>query len=116
MYINSFKDLKVWGKAHKLSLEVYKMTKTFPEDEKFGLISQVRRSAVSICANIVEGYMKSTSDFKRFLSIARGSLEETKYYLILSKDLFYLSDSDYVRLLGICDEIGKMIFSLSRRL
>jgi len=83
MKIQTFQDLRVWGDAHRLILEIYKVTRSFPEEEKFGLTSQIRRAAISICANISEGYKKSRNDFVRFLMIAQGSLEETKYHLIL---------------------------------
>lgn len=116
MKINNFQDLIVWQKSHDLVLQIYKETKSFPEEEKFGLISQIRRSAVSICANISEGYMKSSKDFVRFLEIARGSLEETKYHLILSKDLAYLEISRFNKLFSLSEEIGKMLHALSGRL
>lgn len=82
MKINTFEDLVVWQKAHEMVLTIYKITKLFPEDERFGLVVQLRRSSSSICANMAEGYTKSTKDFIRFLDIARASLEETKYHLI----------------------------------
>ena len=116
MEVKSFEDLIVWQKAHQLTLEIYKVTKTFPEIEKFGLISQIRRSTVSICSNIAEGQTKTRKDFLRFLDIARGSLEETKYHLILSKDLVYCTHEQYKDLFGLSDEIGKMIYGLSKSL
>ena len=67
MAIRTFEDLIVWQKAHQLTLTVYRLTRNFPQEEKFGLISQVRRSAASICSNIAEGYLKSTKDFSREL-------------------------------------------------
>ena len=83
--IRNFEDLLVWQKGHQFVLEIYKITQKFPEEEKFGLISQIRRSSLSICANIAEGNKKSTKDYLRFIDIAQGSLEETKYHLILKK-------------------------------
>jgi len=112
MQIRNFKDLKVWGKAHQLVIGIYSVTKHFPEGEKFGLVNQLRRSAVSICANIVEGYTKSRKDFVRYLNIARGSLEETKYHLLLSKDLNYFCSKEYTKLWEQSDEIGKMCMLL----
>ena len=116
MKINSFQDLTVWMKAHRLVLGIYKMTKEFPTEERFGQASQIRRSAVSICANIAEGYMKSRNDFLRFLDIARGSLEETKYHLILSKDLNYCSLDQFNELFLLSDEVGKMLYALRNKL
>ena len=116
MKVNGFQDLIVWQKAHELVLKIYKTTRVFPEDEKFGIVSQIRRSAVSICANIAEGGSKSTKDFIRFLDIARGSLEETKYHLILSRDLHYCTEEQFHYLFNSANEIGKMLFGLRNKL
>ena len=84
----NFQDLVVWQKAHQFVLSVYRYTESFPKNEIYGLTSQLRRSAVSIPANIAEGFKKKTRpDKARYLNIAQGSLEESRYYLILSKDL-----------------------------
>ncbi len=86
----TFEDLIVWQKAHEFVLAVYRMTRDFPKSEIYGLSSQFRRAAVSIAANIAEGFRKrSDADKVRFLNIAQGSLEECRYYLILSRDLEY---------------------------
>ncbi|GAB4007945.1 four helix bundle protein [Spirosoma migulaei] len=86
-----FRELIVWQKAHQLVLAVYNLTKNFPKEELFGLTSQLRRSAVSVPANIAEGYRKRTiPDKSKFLNIAQGSLDETHYYLILAQDLGYV--------------------------
>jgi four helix bundle protein len=86
----SFQDLIVWQKAHQFVLSVYRYTATFPKTEIYGLSSQFRRAAVSIPANVAEGFKKKTKpDKARFLNIAQGSLEECRYYLILSNDLSY---------------------------
>ena len=86
----TFKELIVWQKAHKFVLSVYNYTKGFPKAELYGLISQFRRAAVSIAANIAEGFKKrGRKDKVRFLNISQGSLEECRYYLILSEDLGY---------------------------
>ncbi|MDQ3331145.1 MAG: four helix bundle protein, partial [Planctomycetota bacterium] len=83
-----FEDLIVWQKAHALVLTIYRTTESFPRTETYGLTSQLRRSAVSIPANIAEGFRKrGRSDKARFLNISQGSLEETRYYLILARDL-----------------------------
>jgi four helix bundle protein len=90
----SFEDLLVWQKAHAHVLEIYRITKGFPKSELFGLTSQMRRAAISIPANIAEGFKKRTPREKvRVLNIAQGSLEESRYYLILAKDLSYAESS-----------------------
>jgi len=101
----NFEDLIVWQKAHALVLNVYAKTKYFPDNEIYGITSQLRRSSVSIAANIVEGFRKKGKPDKlRFYNIAQGSLEETKYYLILAKDLQYLKDTYLKELL---EEVSK---------
>lgn len=86
----SFRDLMGWQKAHQFVLAVYRFTESFPEREKYGLAHQMRRAAVSIPANIAEGFGKrSQAEKARFLNIAEGSLEECRYYLILAQDLGY---------------------------
>lgn len=86
----NFQDLVVWQKAHSLVLDVYRLTQQFPKEETYGLTSQLRRSVVSIPANIAEGFKKKgRNDKARFLNIAQGSLEESRYYLILVSDLKY---------------------------
>lgn len=85
-----FRDLKLWEKAHLLVLAVYSLSQCFPKHELYGLTSQLRRAAVSIAANIAEGFKKRTKPEKlRFLNIAQGSLEECRYYLMLAQDLGY---------------------------
>ena len=116
MPVKSFSDLEVWKIAHELVLNVYKKTKAFPEEEKFGLVSQLRRSAVSICSNIAEGGTKSRKDFVRFLEIARASLEETKYHFILARDLGYLLDGEFIELINKGDEIGKKLYRMIQSL
>jgi len=103
----SFQQLLVWQKAHQFVLLVYKTTDLFPQKEMFGLTSQFRRAAISIAANIAEGYKKK--DYKNkihFFNIAQGSLEECKYYIILSKDLNYPSDGN---LETLSEEISKLL-------
>ena len=109
--IEKFEDLEVWKKAHKLVLETYRITKGFPVEEKFGLVSQMRRSAVSIAANIAEGFKKRTSkDKSNFYNISQGSLEELRYYLILSVDIGYLKDNK--ELIYLIEEVGRMLYGL----
>jgi four helix bundle protein len=102
-----FQDLVVWQKAHQLVLRVYRLTSAYTKAEIFGLVSQMRRSAVSVPANIAEGFKrKGRSDKARVMNIAQGSLEELRYYFILSRDLEYLTSferSDDV------DEVGRML-------
>ena len=91
----SFESLIMWQEAHKTTLLVYRLTKLFPKDEQFGLTSQFRRAVVSISANIAEGYKKrSSADKLRFMNISQGSLEECRYYVLLSKDLGYISEPE----------------------
>ena len=93
----SFEDIMAWQKAHSFVLAVYKETKDFPEDERFGLTSQFRRAAVSIAANIAEGYKKlSKADKLRFFNISQGSLEECRYYCMLSRDLGYINEQTFM--------------------
>lgn len=103
----NFEDLIVWKKAHQLVLGIYKYSAFFPGNEMYGLTSQLRRSAVSIPANIAEGYKKySKLDKIRFFNIAQGSAEETKYHLILARDLNY---GDSTKLLNELEEVIKML-------
>jgi len=95
----TFKDLECWQKAHEFVKAVYAVTKQFPDDERYGLTSQFRRAAVSIAANICEGYKKlSRQDKLRFINIAQGSLEECRYYVILSLDIEYIDQAAHDRL------------------
>ena len=95
----SFKDIIAWKKAYEFVLLTYKTTHNFPEPEKFGLTSQFRRAAVSIAANIAEGYRKlSKADKLRLMNVAQGSLEECRFYVMLSKDLEYISTEEYEQL------------------
>ena len=105
----SFEDVLLWQKAHKFVLSIYKMTADFPKSEIYGLTSQIRRAAVSIPANFAEGFQKkSNSEKLRYYNIAQGSINETKYYLILILDLNYF---DTKILIEELKEIGKMLSS-----
>jgi four helix bundle protein len=107
----SFKDLVVWQKAHEFVINIYKITTSFPSEERFGLTSQMRRAAVSVPANIAEGFIKrGIKDKSNFYNTSQGSLEELKYYLILSKDLGYLKENE--GLLSKADDIGKLLNKL----
>ena len=96
----NFEDIIAWKNAHSLVILVYRITKTFPDHERFGLCSQFQRAAVSIPANIAEGYKKlSKADKLRFFNISQGSIEECRYYCILSRDLGYINEQVYTQLL-----------------
>ena len=102
-----FQDLIVWQKAHEFVLSVYRHSESYPKNEIYGLISQLRRAAVSIAANIAEGFKKKTlPDKARYLNIAQGSLEECRYYLILAKDLGYGDTADLMLQL---EEVSKLL-------
>ena len=108
----SFEDLLVWQKAHSFVLTVYRLTASFPEYEIFGLTSQFRRAAVSIPANIAEGFRRrGTSDKARFFNIAQASLEECRYYLILVRDLDY---ADAVEANRLIQEVSKLLDAYSK--
>lgn len=110
----SFEDLVVWQKAHTLVLDVYRESAEFPKRETYGLVSQIRRAAISIPANIAEGFKKrGKPDKARFLNIAQGSLEETRYYLILARDLGYLKPGDLMHQL---EEVSRMLEVYARRI
>jgi four helix bundle protein len=102
-----FQDLIVWQKAHQFVLSLYRYSESFPKSELYGLTSQARRAAVSIPANVSEGFKKKTKPDKvRFLNIAQGSLEECRYYLILAKDLDY---GDISQLMTQLEEVSKLL-------
>lgn len=116
MYEDTSK-LIVWQKAHELVLKIYEITKGFPKDEQFGLTSQIRRAAVSIPSNIVEGKARgSNKDYNRFLMIARGSLEEVKYQMLLARDLKYIDEVIYKEIYRSMDEVGRLLGGLIKRL
>lgn len=111
----SFENLQVWRKAHQFAVQTYIITRSFPDDERFGLSSQFRRAAVSVAANIAEGYKRIGKQEKlRFLNIAQGSLEECKYYIILSRDLGYISENSFNALRVLSDETGKLLVAYSK--
>src|SRR5678810_674489 len=106
MATQSFRQLMVWQKAHQFVLEVYKYTNSFPKSELYALTVQFKRAAISVAANIAEGYKKKgRADKARLMNIAQGSVEECQYYLILATDLGYGENSFLTNLL---DEISKM--------
>lgn len=111
----SFKDIIAWQKAHEFVIKVYKTTKIFPEWERYGLSSQFQRAAVSIPANIAEGYKRLSRQEKlRFMNIAQGSLEECRYYILLSKNLDYINQKTHDALNTNIEEVSKLLNSYSR--
>lgn len=115
--MRDFRKLLVWEKSHELTLEIYHVLKTFPQDELFGLISQMKRSASSIPTNIVEGAGRRTDkDFARFLSISYGSTNEIEYQIILSVDLGFLEKQKGEYLIKKVQEIRKMLYGLMNKL
>lgn len=113
--MEKFKQLKVWQKAHGLVKDIYKITKDYPQEEKFGLVSQMRRAAVGVAANIVEGTKRKTArDRKHFHVIADTSLEELKYYIILSSELNLIKEEKAEKLISDAREVGKMLSGLNK--
>ncbi|MGA8367277.1 MAG: four helix bundle protein [Candidatus Acidiferrales bacterium] len=117
MKINSFTELIVWQRSHELALEVYKLTGGFPRSERFGMVSQLRRASASVPANIAQGFgRRTTRELLRSLQIAAGEMEETRYFLILGRDLGYVGKADFDRASGLCDSVGQLIGALGRSL
>jgi len=113
--IKTFQDLIVWQKSHNLVLQVYEITSIFPSEEKYGLISQMRRAAISMASNIVEGFKRRTvKDSLNFYNISAGSLDELKYQLLVSKDLKYMPEKNYNELLILAEEVSKLLTSWIR--
>ncbi|HUU13017.1 MAG TPA: four helix bundle protein [Terriglobia bacterium] len=111
-----FTDLKVWQRSHALALEVYRLTNAFPADERFGLTAQLRRAALSVPTNIAEGSKRqSRQEYARFLNIAEGSLAETEYLLMFSRDLGHVIASATSKVLVEIDEIARMLSNLRLR-
>jgi four helix bundle protein len=115
--VKAFRDLKVWEKAHQLTLQVYKATAPFPKEEMYGLTSQIRRAAASIPANIAEGCGRSSdAELGRFLQIAMGSASELEYHLLLARDLLLLAEKDYGQLNLEVTEVKRMLASFIQKL
>lgn len=108
--MSNYENLEVWKRAHSFALKIYKITLEFPKEEKFAITSQLRRAALSIPTNIVEGKGSSyTGKLIRFLDIAKGSAQEVEYLLLFCKDLEYISNENYCELKNECEEILKML-------
>ena len=115
--MKDFRELQVWQKAHQLTLNLYTMTGSFPDDEKYGLVSQIKRSASSIAANIAEGCGRNgDAELARFLQIAMGSASELEYHLLLTHDLKIIDTSLYKKLADDVGEIKKMLASFIKKL
>jgi four helix bundle protein len=114
--MQNYKDLKIWYKAHEFTVKIYEVTKQFPREEIYGVTSQMRRPASSIPANIAEGCGKFTQlDLARFLNIALGSANESEYFVLLTKDLSYLSLENFEILNKIINEIKAMLITLVKK-
>lgn len=115
--IKTFRDLDIWKKGIELVKEVYEMAEKFPDSELYGLISQVKRSAVSIPSNVAEGFRRRhPKEFKRFLNIALGSLAELETQIVIAGELNYLEQEKENRMLELIDHISRMIANLIKRL
>jgi four helix bundle protein len=115
--IQSYRDLTVWNNAIALTLEVYRITQSFPSQERFGLTSQLRRAAVSVASNIAEGHARSTrGEYRHSLSIARGSVAEVEVQLTLAEQLGYVQSQSAASALAHCTSISRMLTSLKRAL
>jgi four helix bundle protein len=115
--VQNFRNLKVWEKAHVLTLDVYQSSKSFPRDEIYGLTSQMGRASSSIGVNIAEGSCRSGAlDFARFLQMATGSASELEYHLLLARDLNLLQKLEYERLSSRAVEMKRMLVSLMQQL
>ena len=112
--IQNYEDLVVYQKSYQLALKIYEQSRTMPKDEMFGLISQIKRAATSIPLNIAEGYGKRdhVSEFKRFLTMAKGSCDEMKVLIDLCKDIGYMQPDLHDELKAGYNEIGKMLYGL----
>jgi len=115
--LKDFRELKVWEKAHHLTLAVYRTTISFPKEELYGLTNQIRRACASVPANVAEGCGRgSDAEFARFLQIAMGSASELEYHLLLARDLNLLNSVDYNQLAGEVTEVKRMLTSLIQKL
>jgi len=115
--VNRIEDMDVFKKAHKIAVEIYGITKTFPQDEKFALVSQMRRAAYSIPSNLMEGgHRLNRKEYRQFVGIAKGSVGELKYFLMLSKDLGYIAEREYLVLHESAEELSKMLSGLIKSL
>ena len=114
--MRNFRDLKVWSKAHALTLDVYRATAVFPKEERYGLTQQLRRACVSIEANLAEGCgRRSNNEFARFIRIAMGSATEVECHLMIARDLGFLAAQTHAALARVLDEVKRMLNALLER-
>ena len=115
--VKSVEELEVFKNGHNLTLNIYKISKKFPAEEKFSLVQQIRRSAASVCTNLMEGsHRLGRKEFRQFVGIAKGSAGELKYHLLLAKDLGYLPEEQFVVLRSEAEKISKMLNGLAKSL
>ena len=115
--LRSYRELRVWQKSFALCKEVYRLSRMFPADERFGLVAQVRRAAVSIPSNIAEGHSRDTTrDYLRYLWVAKGSLAEVETQLLLAKELKFTKEQEIDELLNTANEVGRMLSGLIKSL
>lgn len=113
----SYKDLTVWKKSYQLTLDIYSITKTFPKDELFGLVSQMRRSSVSVPSNLAEGNMRNgKKEHLQFIRIAYGSGAELETQLLLSRDLKYIDEIEYNKVNNLLSEVMRMLNKMTTTL
>jgi four helix bundle protein len=115
--VKSVEELEVFKNGHNLTLNIYKISKKFPAEEKFSLVQQIRRSAASVCTNLMEGsHRLGRKEFRQFVGIAKGSAGELKYHLLLAKDLGYLPEEQFAVLRSEAEKISKMLNGLAKSL
>src|SRR2546423_14436224 len=114
--IRSYRDLRVWQQSMGLVESTYRVTKTFPDTERYGLINQLRRAAVSVASNIAEGHARSTGDYLRHLLISNGSLAEMETQFVISARMAFLPAGLAESLLQTCDQVGRMLGGLRKSL
>lgn len=117
MGVSSVEDLDVFKRLYRLTLKLYEHTKQFPSDEKYGLISQIRRASSSVCANLMDGsHRNNMGEYRQFVGISRGSVVELKYHLLLAKDLNYINIEDFEIIYNEINAISKMLHGLLQSL
>ena len=115
--VKSVEELEVFKNGHNLTLNIYKISKKIPAEEKFSLVQQIRRSAASVCTNLMEGsHRLGRKEFRQFVGIAKGSAGELKYHLLLAKDLGYLPEEQFAVLRSEAEKISKMLNGLAKSL
>ena len=114
--VRDYKELSACQKSYELVLHIYRITRTFPREEVYGLASQIRRAAVSVPSNIAEGYMRGSREYVQFLKIALGSAAEVETQLSLSKDLGFISEDEFMKIYAIVKEVLRLLTSYIKRL